>query len=963
LTSLLIKLPKGVLPTDFDGILEFLKAYRDGISTRVEARTNAPAAWSSYFEVVKYLGNGLPDGQTYGKLLSVAVYPVFEQYVRPVQENSRWSMGNSAGALARAFSLCVSAKSPEIAAALKAEWQRLANMVVESMQISLPEQSKDHAKSQAAVVAEVHRWFGLQAEILKHDSSASTVSLLTDSTGSIIMRAVDIVTSRNGKPYGAASAVEAALRLTPKLVTSSPAAGKTLVPFFDEQFPKLILSPSSSYLTAALDLLKSLPHQIDLYESAWQNAMDVLLGISDSQQKSAAVRALISYHSASSIAQEDEEVQEYLLRSTSQALEGNGDAWSTFENAIIYGSLSTNSLNRVISIILEALDIRNPGVETTLRALEFLALKQPQILLAEGADHLAIMTRLLSLTEGTDEALSSRAKVLKETIEGASSAGLDSADKSSPTVAIIRENLETAGPQSLAYVSSYLLFKSDINISCSINTLAEQARAALETNDESATLDYFPRVKQWEAALHPLVAQPLNLSLGVTGMLGAEIPLVRAREGSLTSQHSRDMNGFNIALRMALYTSKLLVYQEELPDMPVDSLVDLLRLQFITADLANDQLGLQENNGLWASLPDPDIETEVQDFVTEARILLAGVLGNAANWRSDAAKGWSLVGQKLMASVIRDSTGSSPEAFYSARLLGTMLSILPSVHGFDASTGDQWLSSLDLLKASTPNILAACAVVTGLNESLGSSKIVNTLCNRLVSDIAGATSKSEKTLGSLSLLTSCMSIYEEGDVPVPQNRLVFAVKQVTSWMEEETPISAALSSSAFAALIGLLPCIKGMYGSHWETTFDSIGSLWSRKFDRKELSAWLPAINNSLRLYTIMMSLEDTNDDLEEAIKDSAELISNGLLQLLRLPRSKENQPWKIVDERLCRLVAKIPSKSVTEPEDIYPLVASDFRLIQVAAFDILHRVIPDAAEQLSFDVLLEKKGTRPPSE
>lgn len=456
LTSLLVKLPQGVLPTDFEGVVGFLKAHRDGISSREELRTNAPSAWSSYFDVVKHLGNGLPDAQAYGKLLSAAVYPIFEQYIRPAPENSRWSMGNSVGALARAFSLCAASKNPEISGALSAEWQRLAEMVVQSMLISLPQQSKDHAKSQGAVVAEVHRWFGLQAEILKHDASVSTVNLLAESAGFIITRAIELIINREGKPYGAASAIEAAFRLTPKLVEASPAAGKSLAPFFSGQLPKLIFSPSWSYLTASLDRLQHLPDKTSLYESAWQSALDALMAMPDSQQKSVAVRALISYHAASDLKQDDEDLQEYLLRSTSLALQGDQDAWSTFEIAVTFRALSTKSFSGVVGIILERLDIRNPGVEIILRGLELLASKQPKLLLAEGADHLTIMTRLLSLTEGTDPAITSRAKTLMATIEGTNSVGTES-DKTSPTIAIIRENLETAGPQSLAYVSYILL--------------------------------------------------------------------------------------------------------------------------------------------------------------------------------------------------------------------------------------------------------------------------------------------------------------------------------------------------------------------------------------------------------------------------------------------------------------------------------------------------------------------------
>ena len=53
----------------------------------------------------------------------------------------------------------------------------------------------------------------------------------------------------------------------------------------------------------------------------------------------------------------------------------------------------------------------------------------------------------------------------------------------------------------------------------------------------------------------------------------------------------------------------------------------------------------------------------------------------------------------------------------------------------------------------------------------------------------------------------------------------------------------------------------------------------------------------------------------------------------------------------------EIPIKDIKDLSTIYPLVASDHRFIQLAAFQILNRALPASQEQISVDVLLDKTG------
>jgi len=149
LKSLLKLLPPEVLPSDAASSLEFLNSFRNGIGSREEPRSNVEEAWNSYFETVTVLADKFTDSATKARVYQNALYPVFEQYLHPSTENSKWSVGNNLSALSKAYEICVSSFD-----AFSTEWDRLATDFIKRLTTSLPEQSKDYHKSQSAVLAE-----------------------------------------------------------------------------------------------------------------------------------------------------------------------------------------------------------------------------------------------------------------------------------------------------------------------------------------------------------------------------------------------------------------------------------------------------------------------------------------------------------------------------------------------------------------------------------------------------------------------------------------------------------------------------------------------------------------------------------------------------------------------------------------------------------------------------------------
>lgn len=994
LKKLITQVPFTSLPSDLENIQRFLKAVRNGITQRGAGQHNAPIAWQMYFGVVKHFMNILENTPEQSELLKSSVFPVFEQYLRPSSENAQWTLTNGAKAIVDAYFLCASTKSEDALKSLKEEWLRLGGLVVKSVQVSLPEQSKDHAKSQTTVAAEGTRFFELQSGILRKSQELKmdqqvVMDIIQPPSLAILNCVIEILETRNGKPFGAAGTLESAIRLTPLLISSSPEATKSLGSFLENNVPRLIQSPSATHLIASLDAFRSIPGQDSVFEKIWSSAVVALLEVPDLSRTWASIRDLIMSDHVQALARQNDGLQKYFLAAYPSIVVDEIGDWSLFEACLTFGSFAETTITTFINGACDCLDSGTDDkiLDAALRMLQIINSRRPQYLRGGAETHLVILTKLLALTEKRPgSAWDHQISILKASLQAAPTNDASPDDQvHSPMIDIIRDNLENGGPRSLRYVDFH--HKSPRSTCTdslhSVNTLVQQATAILNDPQQDFT-KLLPDSKVWQEELGEHLCYQLNPALAITHSLGGAVFLAEPTPPESQKPIARDSSGFATALRIAMYTARIL--EAQAMHQPIRKYLDtsVLYLLRMTAELASDQLGVPGNYMLCErsgdSYRDQHGEMAILEFISGVQNILSTILGETQDWRPlPDVKSSNLV-HDFITVLLQSSSGLHSEAYYAARCLSDVLSTLVEKHGWQSSEGEAWLTKLDILKTAsaskftatalfsgfkapqtaTTSIFTATALLTGLREALGTSKLVNNLCNRLVSDVTGASITEGKTLDLLVYLNACLSVYDQGDIPVAQNRLMFAVKQVTSWPVNKLLSDLRLAAEVCKILQMLLPAIKDMYGSHWEAAIDLCAQVWSRCSDGGPLDERLPAINSSLRLATSLKSIQDPNDDLEEAIAGADELMSQSLIQLLTMHRGKENQPMQVVDEMICRQVAKLPISRFTDLTSIYPLVASDIRTIQMAAFDILHRVIPSQQEQLSVDVILEKRGEYP---
>lgn len=455
-----------------------------------------------------------------------------------------------------------------------------------------------------------------------------------------------------------------------------------------------------------------------------------------------------------------------------------------------------------------------------------------------------------------------------------------------------------------------------------------------------------------------LLDERIDPSLSITANIAGAVvlPSVAHSAGKLASL-LRDRNGRCVPARMAIYTNELL--KGGLGDLGVPKrfLVELLFLQCLAVQLATDQITTMSRNKLWLDLALNESGSEAEEFISESRMLLNGYIAKASDWQ--ISTGDELTPSSVVRGIIdfamKESRELSTRASYSARVLGEILQGLTEAHGIPNGAEETFLK-LDHLRTKPDTALLAAGLVSGFGDAGQSSKSLSNFCNRLVSDAAAVTPDGERTHTTLALLTNTAQIYEKGELPVANNRIVFAVRQLTSWLDGANELSPSLCAEIFRALNVLLPCMTDVYGSYWESSLQFCTTMW-RRAGEFTLDDALPFIHASLKLVKILEGISEPNDDLEEALRDFNSTKAEGLIDLLRLDRQIHSQPLEIVDAMLCREVGKIPAKQIPATEELFGLVSSDSRDIQTAAFNLLHKKIPDEQEQKSVDILLDKSG------
>ncbi|KAI5868341.1 hypothetical protein GGS23DRAFT_592120 [Durotheca rogersii] len=948
-------IPSGILPEDLSGALEFLESMRLGLTSRDEPHSNAVDGWSTYLNTTKRFLKTMQSGEDRGRIVQDNIFPLITHYLYPTPETSAWASGSHVPILIKAYTSTAMSPFADVVQMTSVVWNKWKEEFKTRMRNSLPEASREHERSQKSVADEGYRWFTLTGIISDaHERTLNTdrpiPNMPAKDSLELLHEALELLETRNWKPFGAAATVESAFKQSPGLFrhpsNDTNKVFEFLAALLSRGKTEFLQSNAGPYIFSSINLLGGIPERQQEYETIWKENITNILEHIESPAALPALTTLISTEHASPLAHRIPALQGELVKLCLVCAVDTTELGSDFFNAVIaFDTLTDVASKRLVrelgNRVTNSLGQPNEGV---VRSLRLIAEKNPGLLVKDEEVHMSLMASLLSLSERFHDIYD--AATLRALMEGPPTTG------NSRLLGLVHQGISNADPGSL-----------------SVDTLVQQAMQVYGSlnpsdtdTDQTEQLRYLiPDVDVWEREINLLLQDTPNPSLSIASVLGGAYFLPTLSPNTSTISVQRDRSGCSIPGRMALYISKLLSAGFQLRILPISKRVEILRYLSLTAELTADQLTVMSGNKIWTSLSSEVALSDAEGLISSSRTIIINMAGGASGWREGTDSDESQVIHRVVNAFIHEAKSLTPQGLYYARALSELLRVLAETHGFPSS-GEQWLKDLDILKSGSSTVLPAVAILGGLGETISVSRVISNFCNRLVSDISGASFGKEKDLITLVLLNACMQIYEAGELPAANNRLVFAARQLTSWMETPEDLDYRFAAETCRCLQCLLPCIKDVYGSYWENTIDFCTYLWAKPAVQP-LDLRLPEIHASLRLINALQSIEDPNDDLIDSLKSSAEKRSTALIELLKLPRGNETQPLEIVDSIICRQVENIPIEHVRDLSELYGLVASDSRAIQTAAFTILHKSLPAVQEKLAVDVLLDKKDARLPDE
>jgi E3 ubiquitin-protein ligase listerin len=950
-------LPDPLFPAEASDLTELLGAFHAGIVRKEEPRANLTAAFTAFVTVVGITTSHLPAGER-SAVLRDMLWPLFRQYLNPTAADSQWTVPGAQAAEVIGKAVTIAGLS-EI---LQAEWRSISSELIDGIKASAPEQSKDYEKSQITISERGTKWAVLQKEILKAKPDENTRQTIILSCSTVIKEALTCLDSRNGKPYGAAAVVESLLANIGEVLFANGEISKELELFFSHNAANLFLSPSMPRLVSILYL----SYYQSWFKDAWTTISKQIISSPPSSHRDAAIIELASspkMPESFELVVLDSDFQRFLLQRLSRMV--NGDIDAALASRILKNSsrlLSSNTSGQLLVELTENLSLAENS-ESSLRGIELITKQSPDMLRdfltkPQGSE---LLQHLLLLTESASTKVAQEASALNNTIQILLSQKSNDPASRTALVAIIRRGLSEATISSVT-----------------VETLVDVAQRLLnETNAEELTYDIIPSLSAWESALDDFLNHPPDVSLAISDQLGGTLYLVPPTTSSSASVEqskiNRDINGFSSAYRMASYFTKLVQSTKVFDSISNTNMSTLFSLLALTASLANDNLSLAGSNGLWNKYT-PEVEADAMEFVSETQALLTEWLRKSNEWWSESNRTsqFSFVETALQA-CLDASKGISAASYYNARVYSVNMAELIEMHGWHSSKTSFLEATVKEVK-NTKDSFYAAAFLTGCRIPLSSSKASTLLCNGIVADLTGFDPNKdiERVLRHIVLLNLIMSNYENISESIAKQRVIFLVKHVVKWLEDGS-FPVALKAETCRLLSYLLILMKDIYGEHWEILLSFITTFWSsaNRVDAgaSQEQANLPIIHASMKLYSTLESLsmdDEPNDDLIDAWKDTEESAAKGLITLLKHSQhfpDEFHQPLRIVNELLARLVSRVPLKRIDDPADLFPLLYVASGPVQKTAFQILHKQIPAAQEQISLDTALDNKKAHLPDE
>ncbi|QDS71588.1 hypothetical protein FKW77_006216 [Venturia effusa] len=958
-SKLFTLIPKTALPTELAEAGDILKALHGGITKKDEPRAYVTSGLQAYVQVADVLCANLTSGdQT--TLLKEHVLPLILQYIKPVAENSRWDIP---GARAHQVIQEVVRMKADVDTALLHEWPIFSSELVKDIKVSLPEQSSEYRKSQDELSIKGERYATVLSLIVaKQGDSSAEGSRIEEPTKPIELTAMELVKealqvckNRNGKPYGAANVASVVIQSC-KSAPSYPNMLLNLSDFVIQTLPTIYASPSFKPLASILCLYKN--HE--LYSASWSAAIRSAVGDKSDRQFPALQELLIQREDLDQPQMEIllSELAPVILGKTDEVLRNSG-SWDAIVELLSRSEIvSTLFATPILGAMTHALTSATSEAPTALTGLQRLANSTPTLLKSfiETSEGRQLLPNILALTESPDDQIAHPAVDLNASVHAIVSDTIPAVGSRHSLIDVIHDGLSRAAANSL-----------------SIDTLVTQAQHLAQAKKLHSMAVLLPPAASWSSALEPLLQRPFDRSFAIMSPLAGASYLVQTDTSKPRTKIERDSEGLSVPLRMAMYTVKLL---HLIPEIRSELRAEIFQSLAISLQLANESLSIAGSTAI-RSVYTTESDAEIADFVSQCQNLITNWLGAMNDWESEKEEPSNETVKKALDTLFAESTGQSQKAFYNAQCYCILVAELIELHGWHArKTTDLEAKLRETRKAKDP--LQTTTFLTAYRVPLSASTVASRYCNELLADLdaLNIVETPEEGLHMLVILNSILQNQDAAVETIAKQRLVRYGRRFVGWLVDDA-MPEATQAEVCRVLCILLPHMSDLYGNHWSSILAYLMLLWDQANELPDQTrpALVPLIHVSLKLYTVLRRMvmaeelkaeDEKNDDIIEAWKEAEPGIGEGLLQLLKLPRTasdETHQALRIIDELLARQISSIPLKHLNNTEELYPQLYSQSRSIQEAAYSILHREVPEKQEHLALETILEKTTAKLPDE
>lgn len=926
LSRLLLKLPSELLfggnntgANDLPAIEAVVEAVREGVSNADEPRQNLDTAWSVYVQISFWLMENVNQEDAQSTFFSQHLLPLLLRHVFPIpQEASRGIPPATSTKISD--TVLLEALERGLRTSFETAWGQLCSKLVDNMKLSLPESSKDFTKSQDNVIAQATRLFELKAAVLRTNSLDSTTQAFVKEVfeaedRKLAIAAIDVLKSRNGKPYGAAFTLRDVASLD-----DSSATRDLLVNFLQSDGLDLLSSPSAEFLAALMLRLNQ-----DL-----ASIISRLLHFDENMFATKAMASLLKEISAPEFSKH-ENLQLFILEKISRGAGGDLDRdliSTVFQNPQLRSSRFDQLCN---DKILEQLSPETiPALQRATLGLliHLLSSMTPKSQPFSEQFDSSLLSRVLLLSDSDDTGTAELAASLLSRLRSASSGSSSVAE--SATI-VVSDQLSGKG------------------IPLSIFALIDLAKDILKDikSDQSGT-ELLPSESQWKSALEPHLSGRRPRSLTITSALHGLLYLVDDSPEPRSSEVLRDADDFSLLFRLVLYSTRLLSESSILTRVHGADLQTLYFFYVLSMQLVNEKMTMESANDIWLNT-NQDVIDEVADTLSQGNGLIQ-------QWIKDDSL------MKLWMQRIRSVNDLTPCSYLQGLAFTDVASRFVDSHGtalimaeFEAEIKEAYRS---------PGLIRSACLISSCRDQLLTSAQGRRLLNELVAACTDmkTSAYSIASMRSLVLLDLLVNSDPEPLEAIPNQRMVFLMQALIRLLDASSD-DLSLQTQVLRVLDPVLPTTSDIYGEHWEQMFDYLVALWH---EERNLEDDLPLIHASLRLYGRLQTLaksDDCNEDLSDAYKTAKASLEGGLLDCLQsfhVSDAHLNQPRLIAAELLRRQLAQV---SVLHDPTLYSFLSSTEDPVRRSAYDLLHRSIPKAQEQISIDIALEKKDAHLPEE